>query len=96
MLVQLNGVSFIPEPGMGIVRKLISSMNIVLQEIIPGLKIEIKELGNQIQKDGIQVCCVQLMSLKNSKYIPLQYESEGIKKLFQCLIYLLVYIINLQ
>ncbi len=85
LLVQLNGVSFIPEPAMGIVRKLISSMNIVLQEIIPGLKIEIKELGNQIQKDGIQVCCVQLMSLKNSKSIPLQYESEGIKKIISVL-----------
>ena len=80
LLVKLNGVSFIPEPAMGIVSKVISSMNIVLHEIIPGLEIEIKELGNQIQKDGIQVCCVQLMSLKNSKSIPLQYESEGIKK----------------
>lgn len=85
LLVQLNGVSFIPEQAMGIVRKVISSMNIVLKEIIPGLKIEIKELGNQIQKDGVQVCCVQLMSLKNSKSIPLQYESEGIKKIISVL-----------
>lgn len=85
LLVKLNGVSFIPEPAMGIVSKVISSMNIVLHEIIPGLEIEIKELGNQIQKDGIQVCCVQLMSLKNSKSIPLQYESEGIKKIISVL-----------
>lgn len=85
LLVKLNGVSFIPEPAMGIVSKVISFMNIVLHEIIPGLKIEIKELGNQIQKDGIQVCCVQLMSLKNSKSIPLQYESEGIKKIISVL-----------
>lgn len=85
LLVQLNGVSFIPEQAMSIVHKVISSMNIVLQEIVPGLKIEIKELGNQIQKDGVQVCCVQLMSLKNSKSIPLQYESEGIKKIISVL-----------
>lgn len=55
-------------------------MNIVLCDIVPGLKIKLSELGAEIGKGGEQAQRVQLVSLKNDKELPLQYESEGIKK----------------
>lgn len=81
LMLQLNGVSVIPENSMNIVEKVVASMNIVLREIVPGLMIEVRDLGRQVLENGITACTVQLMSLKNSKSVPLQYESEGIKKI---------------
>lgn len=80
-MLRLNGVSVIPENFMTIVEKVVSSMNIVLRELVPGLMIEVRELGRQVLENGITACTVQLMSLKNSKAVPLQYESEGIKRI---------------
>ena len=93
ILLQLNGVSLIPESAMTVVRKVIASMNLVLRELIPGLTIEVEELGTQIQENGVRACSIQLMSLKNSKSIPLQYESEGIKKIISIL-HLLIGVYN--
>lgn len=85
IMLQLNGVSFIPKVALDLVKKLVSSMNFVLKEIVPGLIIDVKELGTQIQENGIETCSIQLLSLKNHKVIPLQYESEGIKKIISIL-----------
>ena len=93
ILLQLNGVSLIPESAIDVVRKVIASMNLVLRELVPGLTIEVEELGTQIQETGVRACTIQLMSLKNSKSIPLQYESEGIKKIISIL-HLLIGVYN--
>lgn len=55
-------------------------MNIVLKEIVPDLTIDILDLGRTALKDGSPGRSIQLMSLKNGRAIPFQYESEGIKK----------------
>ena len=65
-------------------------MNIVLQQLIPGLTINVKEMGTQLYPNGSIGYLIQLMSNKNSKEIPLQYESEGIKKLISVLQLLIV------
>ena len=41
-------------------------MNIVLQQIVPGLTISLKDLGTQVMDDGKIGNRVQLMSHKNS------------------------------
>ena len=46
--------------------------------------------GPQVLKNGNIGCRVQLMSKKNSKEIPLRYESEGIKKIVSILQLLIV------
>ena len=88
--LSLNHPSLIPVKIYGLISKVIDSMNIVLCEIVPGLKIKLSELGVEIGKDGEPVQRVQLVSLKNSKELPLQYESEGIKKIISILQMLIV------
>lgn len=88
--LSLNHPSLIPVKIYGLISKAIDSMNIVLCEIVPGLKIKLSELGTEIGKDGEPVQRVQLVSLKNSKELPLQYESEGIKKIISILQMLIV------
>ena len=60
-------------------------MNVVLQQLVPGLTISIKDMGAQLYPNGTPGHRIQLMSDKNSREIPMQYESEGIKKLISVL-----------
>jgi AAA15 family ATPase/GTPase len=80
----------IPEEACSVVTKVINNMNIVLEQIVPGLTIGIKELGSVLNKEGNIRRSIQLVSLKNGKTIPFQYESEGIKKIVSILQLLIV------
>lgn len=90
MMLSLNGPSIVSEETMDVARKVIDNMNIVLTQIIPGLTIGIKDLGTQLMGNGKTGFRIQLVSKKNSKEIPLQYESEGIKKIVSVLQLLVV------
>lgn len=90
LMLPLNAPSTIPNEAFAVVQKVISNMNIVLEQIVPGLTIGIKNLGSVMYKDGKPGKSIQLVSLKNSKEIPFQYESEGIKKIVSILQLLIV------
>lgn len=90
ILIKLNESSLISEETVNVVHKVIDSMNVVLKQLIPGLTISVKDLGIQLSSNGTSKHRIQLMSNKNSKEIPLQYESEGIKKLISVLQLLIV------
>lgn len=90
ILINLNETSLIPEAALDIVHKVIDCMNVVLPQLVPGLRISVKDMGAQLFPNGTPGYRIQLMSTKNSKEIPLQYESEGIKKLISILQLLIV------
>lgn len=90
LTIPLDGTATIPQDAVNLVEKIIQNMNIVLNQVIPGLTISIKNLGPQILKSGKLGCKVELVSHKNSKEIPLRYESDGIKKIISILQLLIV------
>ena len=90
ILIKLNEPSLIPKDARNIVHKVIDCMNVVLEQLIPGLTISVKDLGSQLFSNGALGYRIQLMSNKNSREIPLRYESEGIKKLISILQLLIV------
>lgn len=90
LMISLEKPTFIPQEANSVVKKVIDDMNVVLCQIIPGLTISIRELGTQLLKNGKLAVKIQLVSNKNSKEIPLQYESEGIKKIISVLQLLIV------
>ena len=75
----------IPESAFEVVEKVIENMNVVLQQLVPGLTIGVKCIGTQLYPDGKPGRRIQLVSNKNNKEIPLLYESDGIKKLVSIL-----------
>lgn len=85
ILIPLEEAITIPEEAVAVLEKLIANMNIVLSQIVPGLTIRIEKLGEMLFANGKKGVRVQLMSLKNSKDIPLKYESDGIKKIISIL-----------
>lgn len=69
------------EESVEVVKKVIHDMDIVLKQIVPGLRISLKDLGTQTLENGGIGRRIELVSHKNSKEIPLRQESEGIKKI---------------
>ena len=65
-------------------------MNVVLEQIIPGLNVGVKSLGEELLKDNTKGIRVQLTSIRGNKSIALKYESEGIKKIVAILQLLIV------
>lgn len=90
MMIPLNEPALIPQKAKDVIKKVIQTMNVVLQQIIPGLTVHIKDLGTQVLESGEMGSRIQLMSHKNSREIPLSYESEGIKKIVSILQLLIV------
>lgn len=90
LLLPLNKPASIPEKATELVKNIIDNMNIVLQQLVPGLTIGVVDLGPEVSKEGKIGRLIQLMSLKNEKAIPFQYESEGIKKIVSILQLLIV------
>ena len=90
LMLPLDSPIDIQEQAKIMVEKIISNMNIVLTQLIPGLTIGVKDLGSLVLPDGERGNRIQLMSNRNNKEIPLKYESEGIKKIISILQLLIV------
>lgn len=85
LVLKLNEPMFIRDEEFELIKKLINCMNIVLQQLVPGLIIDVKDFGGEISSNGVSGRRIQLMSKKNGKEIPLRYESGGIKKIISIL-----------
>ena len=68
-----------------ILKKTIISINIVLPQIIPNLKVGLKILGKELMPDGTLGYIVQMTSCKEGHEFPLVMESDGIKKIISIL-----------
>jgi len=90
IMIPLNEPAIIPQKARDIVVEVIKTLNVVLEQVIPGLTVKIRDLGTQVLESGETGCRLQLMSCKNEKEIPLSYESEGIKKIISILQLLIV------
>ena len=88
--IPINGNGIIPEVFYDLLLKIIKSMNVVLEQIIPGLNVGVKSLGEELLKDNTKGIRVQLTSIRGNKSIALKYESEGIKKIVAILQLLIV------
>ena len=82
-----NETSFI------IVKKIIHQIDILLQNIIPGLHVDIVEIAQQLDKNGEKQIVFELVSKRNELTTPLKYESEGIKKIL-CILSSLIAMYN--
>lgn len=95
LFIPLNQSAHLPEDLVPKVEHVVESLNLVLVKIIPGLKIGLNVIDKELDEQGRRLSIVQLISRKNSKPIPLRYESEGIKKIISIL-HLLVSMYNDQ
>lgn len=85
LMIPIDRAIKVPNDVYEIVSDVVENMNIVLRQIVPNLTISVEDLGAIVLKNGSKGHSIQLVSHKNSKPIPLRYESEGIKKIISIL-----------
>lgn len=68
-----------------ILNKIIPQMNYILEQIIPGMTIIVKDYGEEQLKSGQPGHRIEFLSKKEKREIPLRYESNGIIKLISIL-----------
>ena len=90
LMIQLDGTTSIPQDAVNVVKKVVDNMNIVLQQIIPGLTIGVEEVETDILSNNKLGSKIYLVSNKNSQKIALANESDGIKKIVSILQLLIV------
>lgn len=83
--LNLFDVSIIDTDKLETVKKILEQINVVLNTLVPNLKIEIKNYGRETLNNSREAFKVELLSVKSGKQIPLKYESEGIKKIISIL-----------
>lgn len=93
MPIGLEKPTYLPRGAIDEIKTSLISSNKVINEIIPGLTINLKELSVQISKSGMEEVLVELMSCRKGVEIPIRYESDGIKKIVAVL-HLLIAMFN--
>ncbi|WP_048601445.1 AAA family ATPase [Rubeoparvulum massiliense] len=68
-----------------VIKDVITQTNIVLQTIIPGLQIKIREINTQKLSDGKEGIRFEFLSKRGEIELPLRSESEGILKIISIL-----------
>jgi AAA15 family ATPase/GTPase len=64
---------------------IINPMSQLIHAIIPDMTLDVKQYGEEVQKDGTTGYSIELMSKRNHVSIPIKYESDGIKKIISIL-----------
>ncbi|MFI3244215.1 MAG: AAA family ATPase [Akkermansia sp.] len=83
--IQLNGVALLHEHLINLLATPIENVNKVLASLIPGLQIELCNLGKELNEHGETCVRVQLLSRRGDLSIPLRCESAGIIKIVSIL-----------
>jgi hypothetical protein len=68
-----------------IVKEIVNVQNLVIESLVPGLQLLIKEYGTQVVSGGEEGMRFEILAKRGEMVIPLRYESEGIKKLLAIL-----------
>ncbi|MGL6113952.1 MAG: AAA family ATPase [Cetobacterium sp.] len=83
--IYLNESTFLKNKEFKIIQGVIEKMNIALESLIPNLNINIIELEKGLTKNMEEGVYIKLTSKKGDLEIPLEYESDGIKKIVSIL-----------
>ena len=93
MAIGLDKATYLPREAVTEIETSLKASNKVISEIIPELRIKLKELKIQISDSGKEEVLVELLSCRKDVEIPVRYESDGIKKIIAVL-HLLIAMFN--
>ncbi len=85
----MNGQGKISEDLYKQLKEAIRAINIALKAIIPNLRIELRTVSEELNKEGKNMVLVEVYSIRGSKEFLTKYESEGIKRIISLLNYLI-------
>lgn len=83
--ISLSGPTYVKSSSYELARLVLQQLNLVVGAILPGMHIEITELGKEINRENEELRQIELVSVRNLVKVPIKYESEGIKKILSIL-----------
>lgn len=69
--------------------KVVNSIGGVVQEVIPGLQVKLKDYGITSNVNGKDMHSAELIVVRDGNEMPFRYESDGIKKLISTLYFII-------
>lgn len=84
-----TGKGVVPSPIFEQLILVIKAVNTAIKSLIPGLELELRKLGIELQKDGSEYVQIEMYSKRYGKEFLTKYESEGIKRIISLLQYLI-------
>lgn len=93
MPIGLDKSTYLPREAVDEIEFSLEASNKVISEILPELRIRLKELKRQTSESGEEEVLVELLSCRKDMEIPIRYESDGIKKIV-AVIHLLIAMFN--
>lgn len=75
----------IPDSDLANLKKAMQNTSSVLEQLVPGLAIGIKELSQGKDEKGKPTTSVMLVAIRNGKEMPLRNESDGVRRILSVL-----------
>lgn len=85
----MNGQGKISEDLYRQLKEAVRAINIALKAIIPDLRIELRTVSEELDKEGKNMVLLKVYSVRGNKEFLTKYESEGIKRIISLLNYLI-------
>lgn len=79
--INMSGKSIVPEELFNVIDISIRRISLVLQAIVPSIKLEMTNIKEELSQNGANMRSFDIVSVRDGKMIPLVYESEGIKRI---------------
>ena len=83
--IQTDRPTAMPQDVFVTVSQYISKVNTVIEQLVPGLSIELRAIAQPVMKDGSVGQMVEVIARRNGTELPLRDESDGIRRLISML-----------
>ena len=83
--IQTDRPTSMPQDVFVTVSHYITKVNTVIEQLVPGLSIELRSIAQPVMKDGSVGQMVEVIARRNGTELPLRDESDGIRRLISML-----------
>ena len=83
--IQTDRPTAMPQNVFVTVSQYITKVNTVIEQLVPGLSIELRSIAQQVMKDGSVGQMAEVIARRNGTELPLRDESDGIRRLISML-----------
>jgi AAA15 family ATPase/GTPase len=80
----------LPEPLYNLFKKTLGEASIVLNELIPGLKLSLKKVGQKLMRKGETGILAEIVSSHDGIELPVRVESDGVRRIISILSLIIV------
>jgi AAA15 family ATPase/GTPase len=85
LMMNINSTTPIPESVLPKVKEQLDAISTVLTQLVPGLTIDVRQIGKTLDKKGQPMEKAALIACRNGKELLLRDESDGVRKIISVL-----------